>query len=263
MPAFATHFFYALDVYRKLDDETKEKIDKYRSFYDLGAQGPDIFFYYKPYKKNNISKYGQSIHNKQARKFFEVALKNSKEKDPDEVSLVYLLGFTTHFVLDSSFHPTINKVCKTFNEHMILEAEMDRNLIEKNVKRPPHKFRRYYLINRGKKYGPFLQLVYPNVSEKIIDETVYQTNFYMKRLYSPNNIKGKIISALSRKFADGTDFSNLIVKKEPNHQFDETINELLSNYEEMVDLGVKYVNNVLDYYNGKGKLDKYFNNNFE
>ncbi|MDF9867679.1 hypothetical protein OKW22_001257 [Bacilli bacterium PM5-3] len=262
MPAFATHFFYAKKVYEESDKEVKKLIERYRSYYDLGAQGPDIFFYYKPYKRNNIAAYGSSLHNKQAKRLFEDAIKKIKEVD-DQAAFVYLLGLGTHFSLDSSFHPIINKKYTEFNDHMILEAELDRRIIEQNVRFKPHKFRRNLLINARYKYGYDLQFVYPKIDSKYIDESIYQTNFYMKVLYSPNNIKGKIISLLCKTFIKGADFSNLIIKKKPNTAYDKTVDELIKKYPDAITTGVNNLKNLVDVYNGKAKMDKYFYNTFE
>jgi len=276
MPAFATHFFYAEKVYESLDEDTQKKIKKYRDYYDLGAQGPDIFYYYKPYRKNNISDFGTQVHHKLFKELIKNALKNIKEYEmnpnrklrtyEDDAALIYLLGLSTHFTLDSSFHPLINKEAKTKNDHYILETELDRKIIEREAKNiEPYKFKRNLLINyKVKKYGKELNLVYPEVSSRTIDEVVYQTNFYIEKLSSPSGFNTKMISTVSKWFAgDGTDFSNMIIKKEVNHKFDKVISRLLENYDETIELGKANLINILEHYDGKGKLSHNFNKSFE
>lgn len=261
MPAFATHYFYAKDIYDGLDEETKARIKLYRRFYDLGAQGPDIFFYYKPYKKNNISEYGVSLHKKQAKRFIEEAIPRIKEYD-DEAALMYLLGYVSHFTLDTSFHPFINKEYTSFNEHMLFETELDRFIISDRSKIAPHKFRRYFLIDSRTKYASQLHLIYPTISGKVLDEVVYQTHFYMKKLYSPHKIKNNILSFICKVFKKDN-FSNLIIKKEPKSEYNSNIEVVMKDYNDVVKQGQENIINILEYYDGnKNKLSDYFHRTF-
>ena len=48
MPAIITHSFFADDVFEEIkSSKLKEEIIRRRNLFRLGAQGPDIFFYYK------------------------------------------------------------------------------------------------------------------------------------------------------------------------------------------------------------------------
>lgn len=264
MPAFATHYYYANQVFNNLERDIQELIKEYRDFYNLGAQGPDIFFYYKPYQKNYVIKFGNNLHDKPARTFFESALKKIKEKD-DRAALVYLIGVSTHFSLDSHYHPIINKVTNNFNEHMILETEFDRKIIKKyenNIQ--PDRFKRNQLINyQYNKYAQHLNQVYPELSLDILDSTIKQTNFYVKMLRSPLGIFAKILSISSKKFAKGIDYSNLIILKKPNTYYDEIINDLLNSYDEVVLLGINNILSILANYEKNKKLNSHFDKNFE
>ncbi|MDR1781663.1 MAG: zinc dependent phospholipase C family protein [Bacilli bacterium] len=271
MPAFAAHYVFSREVYKKLSPDIKELIKKYKEsvdYYDLGAQGPDIFFFYKPYKKNNISSYGSSLHRKRARNLFVNAIERvSKEEEwTREMLMVYLFGLCNHFTLDSCAHPIINKATKNFSEHMLLESELDRKVIHRYITRfrdKEHRYRRQYCINSTLKYGYYLNLVYPEIDVKKCQEAVYQTRFYMAKLYSPYFIKGAIIKTLSKKFAKGNDFSNMIIKKVPDTTFDKTNLALMNDWDKFIDIGVKNVTNLYEYYLGKAKLSEYFNKNFE
>ncbi len=264
MPAFATHYYYAKRVYNELDKEIQKLIDEYRDFYDLGAQGPDIFFYYKPYKKNSVSDFGSDLHEKPVRIFFEDAIENIKKYD-SVAALVYLLGVSTHFSLDSSYHPIINIKTKTFNEHMILETELDRKILEKELESTkPYNFRRNLLIKyQNKKYGKDLALVYPTISIQSLDSAIYQTNLFVGKLRSPLGIISKIISILSKKFAKGVDYSNLIIKKTPNPSYDEVIINILKEYDNVVALGVINIKSILANYQGIDRLNDNFDKNFD
>ncbi|MDR3215507.1 MAG: zinc dependent phospholipase C family protein [Bacilli bacterium] len=271
MPAFAAHYFFSRRVYKKLDPKLQELIKKYKEsvdYYDLGAQGPDIFLFYKPYKKNNINTYGELLHRKQARKLFVETIDKIKKEDDwvQEMAMIYLFGLCNHFTLDSYAHPKIAKITKDFNEHMLLETELDRLFIEKFAHRKAdkeYKFRRQFLFNPTLKYGYYLNFVYPAVDVKKIQEAIYQTRYYMKKLYSPYFVKGKIIQVLSKKFGKGNDFSKMIIKKNVDHTYDNLNKQLMIDLDKIIDLAVDNINNLYQYYLGNDKLSSYFNRNFE
>ena len=66
MPALVTHSFFADDVFECLEESRlKDEILVRRSLFRLGAQGPDIFFYYKaaPWiAYDGIEKLGNLMH---------------------------------------------------------------------------------------------------------------------------------------------------------------------------------------------------------
>ena len=263
MPAAATHFFFARRVYLLLDSKLQSMIVPYRDYYDLGAQGPDIFFFYQPWHRNEVAYYGTNIHNNPARKLYESSLKKIVESS-DIAALAYLLGLTTHFTLDSSFHPQIYQYYPDFNDHMALEVELDRVIIKSNIQSiAPQAYHRDQLIDNKQKYGKSVNLIYSDIKPKIINKAVRQTSFYLKRLYSPLGIKAAIISFFSKKVAQGMDFSNMIIKRKTNRSYDQLINKLLNNYEVTINLAVKNINNVVACYEGKEQLNEYFDNDFK
>ena len=49
MPGFTTHYIFGMKAYNDLpNNQLKRIIAKYRWLYQLGLQGPDMFFYYIP-----------------------------------------------------------------------------------------------------------------------------------------------------------------------------------------------------------------------
>lgn len=267
MPAFGAHYFFMIDVLMKMDEELQERIKKYLAYFEMGAQGPEIYYYYKPYNVNNINSYGTELHQTKFKKIVEDSVKRIKEYD-DEGALIYLLGVATHYALDSSLHRIINKKVRGKNEHMLIEADFDHYVISNHVKKyKPHKVRRNFLIrypgNKKKAYGSQISLVFPNVDNSRTNEVIYQFDLYLGHLYSPRMVKGKIIKFLSKKFVKtGVDYSNMIIKEEPSHKYDDVMEQLQEKYDEQIDYAISYIQNIIDYYENGKKLSNSLNHSF-
>ena len=68
MPSTYAHQHFGNLVFDKLPEKLQEEIAPYRGLYNIGLQGPDIFFYYKPLHKNDVAAYGGST-DRRARRF--------------------------------------------------------------------------------------------------------------------------------------------------------------------------------------------------
>lgn len=267
MPAFATHYFYAIDILLKLDEETRTRLEKYFSYYKIGAQGPDIYYSYKPLKKNYINEYGKELHKTKFSKIIEEAIPRIKKYD-DEGALIYLLGVATHHTLDSAMHKYIKEAAKDNNDHLLIETDLEHAILSNHLKKYlPYKFRRNLLITypggKKKALGYQINLVFPKVDNKVTNEVIYQLDFYLGWLYSPRMIKAKLVKFLTKKFGDGkTDYTLMIIKKERSGKHEKTIKFLVQKYDEMIDVGIENIKNILDYYENNGKLNKAFNKDF-
>lgn len=111
MPGLITHYIFGKETYNYIyDDRIKCVIDKHKDAYNLGLQGPDIFFYDMTHSiKNHGFNYGRLMHNTNTGGFFTNCLKGiallSGEKQ--EIALAYTYGLLCHFALDSYAHPYI------------------------------------------------------------------------------------------------------------------------------------------------------------
>ena len=81
---------------------------------------------------------------------------------------------------------------------MLIETDFEHSVLTNHLKKyKPYKFRRSFLIRYpgGKKkgYGSQINLVFPNVDITRTNEVIYQLDFYLGLLHSPNMIKGNII----------------------------------------------------------------------
>ena len=62
MPSVLAHYQFGQEVLKELSERTLQLVKSYKEEFDLGLQGPDILFFYKPYTGTYISKIGSEIH---------------------------------------------------------------------------------------------------------------------------------------------------------------------------------------------------------
>ena len=132
MPDTITHILFAKRILKEYDLDVEA-----RSFY-LGALGPDPLFYYMlPLHRLNraSASKGSALHSKPALPFLKKGYEYIEDiVDPYEKFILrsYLMGFLSHYILDSSAHPFINQVSKEqLNGHKILEMNIDTLLLER------------------------------------------------------------------------------------------------------------------------------------
>ncbi|MCD8037465.1 MAG: zinc dependent phospholipase C family protein [Clostridiales bacterium] len=137
MPAFYAHHSFGERVFAHLEGELKNTIDNNRPLFDIGLQGPDLFFFYKPYSTNAVNKYGNALHGQSVKPFMEKASEIIQEKGRNSAEYAYLLGFVCHFILDSECHPYIDKMIgKTGVSHIEIEEEFEKHMLRLDGRDP-------------------------------------------------------------------------------------------------------------------------------
>lgn len=94
MPDYFTHRIAADEIFERCEKAVKDKITD-MNLYRLGAQGGDLFFFYKLSFDDNL---GRRLHTVNAREFFEELAKGN---------LSYAAGYATHYAMDCTLHPTV------------------------------------------------------------------------------------------------------------------------------------------------------------
>lgn len=112
MPSLITHYLCGDRWLKKLDNSNMKSILlEHRNVFNIGTQGPDIFFYYRiwPWSKTNgIDKIASKFHNSEVSQVFIEAINYIKEaKCHKELMTSYILGYASHLALDSITHPYI------------------------------------------------------------------------------------------------------------------------------------------------------------
>ena len=164
MPACIAHDHFGQDVLGRLDADTKPLALAHRREYEIGLQGPDIFFYYKPYKNTEIANYGVTRHFQPASRMFAPILENVHEG----AALSYLLGLVCHYALDRCCHPYVSGHSRNLTDHLVMEAAYDRHILSR---RNEAKVRYLYIPASGLDYGAMASL-WPGMGADIIRKCV-------------------------------------------------------------------------------------------
>ena len=200
MPSFLTHCLFAEDTLDLIEEDAiSQEIKNRMALYYLGAQGPDIFFYYKakPWVKyDGIEKLGHLMHDNKTADFlvssFEYIRKKREAGNADKFCtyfdlMAYIAGYLCHFALDQAAHPLIHywagidtqgnkKTHKYHNYHKLLENIIDVYMLDFKKRTPAHMYKSYILIEGSKKHTGCLGALYSEVIKKVygIEITVQQ-----------------------------------------------------------------------------------------
>lgn len=137
MPAVYAHDRFGKIVAQRLTGDLKDLVEKYPRQFQVGLQGPDIFFFYGLHTDNRVVRFGAHLHQVSAMPFFRHALRVVKRRGRDSGEYAYLLGFVCHFVLDSECHPYVEDMIeKTGVKHLEIEEEFEKLLLRMDNQDP-------------------------------------------------------------------------------------------------------------------------------
>lgn len=199
MPATVTHAFFVKDIYDILPESMQKKLnqDRIKTF----AQSTDSLLFYNllNIKDKKIRDLQHYSHQNNTQEFFINILhymKDNKITDIDTNS--FLVGFISHYVLDSIMHPYIFYKTGLFNKndkqtykynniHHFMEIFLDNDMIKRRLKTNPYKFNiTEFAFNTNK---------FSNTLNKTINYTFYNTfkvenmdKIYYKSLKQMKNI---------------------------------------------------------------------------
>lgn len=154
LPGFTTHYLFGVKAYNDLPNNyLKHVISKYRWLYQLGLQGPDIFFYNIPILRHrDYRNVGSYMHEHHVNNFFRnylLGLSAVTSRQQREQALSYYAGFLCHYVADSICHPYVygriqseaeNTGAPLHGLHAELENDIDAILLRKFKKKRPSEF---------------------------------------------------------------------------------------------------------------------------
>ncbi|MEG1017317.1 MAG: zinc dependent phospholipase C family protein, partial [Oscillospiraceae bacterium] len=111
MADFITHSTFADDILEYAHFDLKQHCARHANLFRLGAQGPDLFFYFE-IRRHSLSygRIGSNLH--KALSVEDVLSKVSALKSTDNdfgEKIAFLLGFACHLSLDSFVHPYIKE----------------------------------------------------------------------------------------------------------------------------------------------------------
>lgn len=148
MPASYAHYRFGKLLLKELPADVRQCIQRFRRMYDMGLQGPDLFYYANPFMKNSVGLLGKQYHGQSGRQLFAGACAAAGT----EAARAYLYGLLAHYCLDCTCHPFVDRVSRSGDaEHVPLEAEFDRYLMALDGITEPHRqdLSRHIRLTRG------------------------------------------------------------------------------------------------------------------
>lgn len=262
MPDTATHYYFGQQVFKQLPINIQSIIARNKSAYNLGLQGPDLLFYYKPLHTKKIMNLGISIHYRPAKYSIGNAIR-SLHKSYNETTFSYLLGYVCHFILDSSFHGEITRIAPSTKEHFQLESELERLVILNHYLDKPVNFKRYKLLKTDYETYDWLRPVYPQLNKTQLKDCAKSIVFYMWILNSKKGWR-KWLVFLIEKIQHKHDFlSSMMVSQTKDPRFHKDAMRLYGRMDAITTSGVKALENVFACLHKKEKLSDLFEKNFE
>ncbi len=138
MPSTYAHYRFGVTLLQTLPADVRRTIGRFRRLFDVGLHGPDIFYYSAPWPKAGLMTLGVQYHEQTGQEFFQRICRLVR-LERSEAAQAYLYGVLSHYCLDSLSHPYIEEqagICGA--NHLEIETEFDRYLLEKDGKVPPH-----------------------------------------------------------------------------------------------------------------------------
>lgn len=186
MPSHYAHYRFGVKALELLPDDAKRAVRRFRSLYDVGLHGPDIFFYHNILFRDKIVALGKEYHYTTGENFFTPLCKHFR-LEPSEAAAAYLWGLLTHYCLDSTLHPLVlDETASGEIGHTELETEFDRFLLKLDGKPQPNTF----------DFSPHIRLtggecetvaaIYGNVSSGAVERSVAGMARSVKLLAMPN-----------------------------------------------------------------------------
>ena len=201
MPSSMTHSYFAIDVYNKLNNLSKHKIDGYTNRLKTYALGTDPYMFYNLFigKKNKKSSNIQKMnHTTKTKDYFvnmiNYIINNNLENNKDIIS--YLYGSICHYFLDKTIHPFIfyktglfNKNDKTTYKYNGLHAEMEYYID-------------FYMIYNREKTIPKNYKFYKDIFniDKLSIELSKMIDYIMKETYGVDNSASIYIKSLKHMY---------------------------------------------------------------
>lgn len=140
MPSHYAHYRFGVKVMELLPPEAKRAVRRFRSLYDMGLHGPDIFFYHNFLIRDKYADLAREYHTRSGEDFFLPICRNLR-LEPSEAATAYLWGLLAHYCLDSTVHGfVLEQTASGEIGHVELETEFDRFLLKADGKPQPNTF---------------------------------------------------------------------------------------------------------------------------
>lgn len=218
MPGFTTHYLFGVNNCRRLKKEQccqtlLESIDNYKAVFQLGLQGPDIFFYHLASQLKKVRP-GSIAHKRWTGEFLTFLIKAEQlftKTEERQAAQAYAAGFIGHYVLDTQMHPYVYDRTgvgdelkkKGYADHIALESDIDAALLMRYANCLPSAFPYYKTIAFDKKTREVVAEILFYAYDSIFEELALRKGFFSRAIrsmqigtrltYNPHNYKRQIV----------------------------------------------------------------------
>jgi len=197
MASTVTHAYFILDVYDRLDIQTKRLLLDEKAMLKVAAQGMDPFFFYRIMsfgRGKRIREFGTFFHDNLCFEYFETLISyikyNGYAANPQVMAFLY--GALSHYILDSNIHPYVIYKTGVFDPHnpdtfrynMLheeVESMLDAYFIALREHQLPGKFRADTFCLEKIEFSPVLKEVIDFTFKEVFD-VHHMTKFYTRAL---------------------------------------------------------------------------------
>jgi len=189
MPGFLTHYIAGQAVLGSTKPGIRKIIENGERLYNLGTQGPDIFFYYIPGTIRKRSRgVGTQMHRNDLGKFLtqmaEVA-KSSPEAERD-IIFAYTAGFIMHYAVDANTHPYVYarthqqdaSNIKNSTDHRRFETAIDTAMLKLVAGKTPSAYKQWQLIAADPAHMKIAATATGSVLAKIYNRQIPSKDIY-------------------------------------------------------------------------------------
>lgn len=264
MPSIYAHYTLGKIVLEKIPLEFQEVINKNRGIFNIGLQGPDIFFFKDFGKDKKALSLAHKIHFSPFKETL-ITFTDIYKNFGNESVLAYILGYIGHFALDSSAHGFINRVSAEEKvPHIELETEFDRFLMLKDGINPLS-FDISGLLKADTLSKKSASLTYKEYSMSQ-DEVLKAMNDYkfIRKIVLPfQKFAPFVIDGVLKKLELEDFGSGFYFKKNINKNLIPYVQQIIPLYKNAIRVYITLLDNYNSYLNDRLDLDNYFLNDFE
>jgi len=204
MPGFLTHYIGGQSAIAAVEPKIGGYIAPISKLYNLGTQGPDIFFYYIPgFITNRIRGIGTQMHESDLGQYFMYMadfIKTSKSPAQRQILFAYTAGFLVHYAVDVHTHGYVygnTQAVESMKEaalHRHYETSIDVLMLNLMYGLRPKDYEQWQLIRPKKVY---LRVAAAAMSEGIRE--VYNKDITPIDVYQAMNQMARLTKYLQSK----------------------------------------------------------------
>ena len=162
MPGLITHYICGQRVLAALPPNVASSITEHHKLYNIGCQGPDIFFYYLPgVLRRELRGIGSKMHKQNVGNFMHAMAEGlvQLEGESRNAGFAYFAGYLTHYALDCAVHPYVyyrsgfmregekGRKLKYLANHLRFESAVDTLMFKMVVGKRPRDEKLWKLVH--------------------------------------------------------------------------------------------------------------------